>query len=383
MLSFLCLGASCFQMTCGAPFKTPEPIPNANLFSVSLFINNGIRVPYNILKKREEGSWYCDSDTSAAPRINFVNNSGATRRIFNPFSDKQVEFPPNCQPGDLTVQGMEQHQKLGAKYREYLIDKYNFLPENIDNTLLNLHSTFDDSTFRSAESFLSTFYPPMRPFENIEIYTGTDSGDFLQPTASFCKDLKDAFSSFKASNDFQTKKQQSSIIYQKFFENYNKTIDETNWLYIGDSLSSYYCTDQVFPEVVTNEVFEQAMKDYAYSLYGWLGEKSGAAAAPMLREIINKIDDQIKNGAPERFHLYSVNSTAIAGIINAFGVSEDHAPFFASHINVEIWKTQESKYVLRIIYNGDEINIGEEGSRIEFNAFKTFVAKYLSFCSEL
>ena len=120
--SFLTFTIS-ITMQCESPLKHAPLIPNAKLVSFALFLRHGLRAPINIhdyLDRSEVGTWICDSDDSEAPRNHFSihpnfnqNPSKISRRYFNQLDANLVEYPPNCQAGDLLVQGMKQHYELG------------------------------------------------------------------------------------------------------------------------------------------------------------------------------------------------------------------------------------------------------------------------------
>ncbi|OHT06690.1 histidine acid phosphatase [Tritrichomonas foetus] len=378
MMLLFCLSylIKSYSLQCSSPLKHAEPVKNAKLVSFALYLRHGMRTPLMPYTNRTYiGQWICDSESAYAPRNHFsVHKDGISRRYFNQLDRTLVEFPPNCQTGDLLLQGMEQHHELGEFYRNYLVEELHFLPKLVHPELMKLRSSFVERTFRSAESFLAGFYPPVTPGERLSIITGTDSSDFLYPDAYFCSDLMKDWEKFTSSEKFIERREKARVLYKDLYNRLNLTFDGENWLYIGDYLNTMTCTNQELPdfvkEVVTDELFEQTQKDIAYYSYGHYSIRRGVGASAILRDLFNNIDAQLEGKAEERFFLYSAHDSTLASILSAFGIYSEELPTYRSHLAFEIWENEandkggsKEKYV-RVVFNGEPIVLDQENKNV-------------------
>ena len=386
MLPFLFLLSNDFNWKCEAPLNHSNPISGATLLSFNLYTRHGLRTPQDTwLPSDERGSWICDNDVSHSPRMNFVKSSTSSRRVHIIYSPKYVEFPPNCAPGDLLVSGMEELSNLGRYYRSFLIDEMKFLPSSLNKSLISVFSTYVTRAQQSAASFLNTFYPPEQPNEIIDILTGSSSNDFLFPSDQLCQDYNDAFSNFTSTEIFKERAEAAKEFYKPVYDQYNLEWDGINWLWIGDMFSSFNCTNQDLPPVITQEIFEQSQRDLAYNVFGPgdLEGFRGVGGAAILRNLISEVDSQINGTTSVRFRLYSGHDITIAGIMNVLGHSGTLTYPFASHLAVELWKKND-EIIIRFALNGDPVTIDlfDNNSEIEYNEFKEKIVPYLQFCKE-
>ena len=391
LLSFffsLSILVSSISMECSGPLKHADPVEGSKLVSFALFLRHGIRTPlgiYQYLNKTERGVWICDSDNSYAPRNHFSifpnqsqpNDAKISRRYYNQLDTNLVEYPPNCQIGDLLIQGMDQLYRLGQFYQQYLIQELRFLPRLIHPELMELRSTYVERTFRSAESFMAGFYPPVQPNEEITILTGSDTRDFLTPNQEWCPELKKDLDKFLSSDEYKERYKKAQSNYQKIFDELHINFDESNWRTLSDYLSGLYCTDQPFPEritsLVTDDIFNQIIEDGGFYYYNFYSMTKGVAGAPLFRELLRAFDEQFDGkteNSKKRFYLYSSHDTTIVSILTAFGYTEKALPAWGSHLAVEVWENSKGKFI-RFVYNGDPIPIGEQSETLmKYDAFK-------------
>ena len=349
LLTLLVSFSSCFTVQCSAPLLHAPRLANGSLVSFALYLRHGVRTPLApYVDRSDSGQWICDSESAWAPRHHYsTHSSGGSRRYFNQLDRKLVEFPPNCQSGDLLVQGMEQHHELGVFYQQYLVQELHFLPRLINPDLMKLRSSFVERTFRSGESFMAGFYPPATPNETITFVTGTDSADFLYPDPTFCQDLMDDWEKFLASDEFAKRREKARVLYRDFYDRINMTFDNENWMYIGDYFNTLICTGQDYPEflkdVITDELLEQSQKDIGYYFSGHFNIRNGAAGSAIFRDLFNNLDDQYNGVSKARFYLYSAHDSTLCAILAAFGALTDDLPTYRSHIAFEVWEIDGEK----------------------------------------
>ena len=187
---------------CVAPAKNAAPVLGMKLYHSLVTFRHGHRSPIFVyLPQANRGYWTCDGAGAAAPRI---ESAPSTKyRYYEQTLDPiTAEFPPSCRPGDLTVDGMQQHVSLGAQYRKYLVNELQFLPEKMEPSLFAFYSSPIERCFRSAESFINGLYPPL---STNEVLTITSSSEHLSPlfvTSAMCADFKEMATNFKTSEAF-------------------------------------------------------------------------------------------------------------------------------------------------------------------------------------
>lgn len=381
MLFFLSILTSCIKMQCSPPHKHALPVSDANLVSIALFLRHGLRTPYDshyYISRSELGNWICDSEDSEAPRNHFSiypndgSQSKISRRYFNQLDANLVEYPPNCQAGDLLVQGMKQLYDLGEFYQQYLIHELRFLPRIIHPEYMELRSSYVERTFRSGESFMAGFYPPAIPNEQITFTTGSDSSDYLTTDPSFCSNLQKDCDTFGNSEALKKRIEENRLIYSKIYEALNITYTSSNWMFLGDFLSLLYCTDQKFPSsienLVTDEIFNRTQQDLAFYYYGCFNVRKGVASAPIFRDLFRMLEEK---DSQKRFFLFSAHDTTLMSILSTFGITDNAVPTFGSHLALEIWENSKGVKYVRIVMNGEEIVIDDNGKTLmEYKAFK-------------
>lgn len=387
---------SSIKMQCSPPHKHAPPVSNAKLVSMALFLRHGLRTPYDshyYIKRSELGNWICDSEDSEAPRNHFSihpdakSQSKISRRYFNQLDANLVEYPPNCQGGDLLVQGMKQLYELGQFYQQYLIHELRFLPRIIHPEYMELRSSYVERTFRSGESFMAGLYPPVTPNEQITFTTGSDSSDYLTTDPAFCSDLQKDCDYFCNSDILKKRIEENRLLYSKIYEALNITYSSSNWMFLGDFLSLLYCTDQKFPEsienLITDEIFNRTQSDLAFYYYGCLNVRKGVASAPIFRDFFRMLEEK---NSEKRFFLFSAHDTTLMSILSTFGINEDAVPTFASHLAVEIWVKSKGEKIVRLVMNGEEIIINDDdrSTLMNYNDFKDKLIKIgmNSYCRE-
>lgn len=390
---------SSIKMQCSPPHKHAPTIPDARLVSMALFLRHGLRTPTDshfYISKSEIGNWVCDSEYSEAPRNHFSiypensnSKSKVSRRYFNQLDANLVEYPPNCQQGDLLVQGMKQLYDLGQFYQQYLIHELRFLPRIIHPEYMELRSSYVERTFRSGESFMAGLYPPVTPNERITFMTGSDSSDYLTTDPAFCQELQKDCDYFGNSEELKQRIEEDCLHYKDIYNALNITYSSSNWMLLGDYLSLLYCTDQKFPsrinKLIDDKIFNRTQSDLAFYYYGCFNVTKGVASAPIFRDLFRMLEEK---NSEKRFFLFSAHDTTIMSILSTFDYTDTAVPTFGSHLALEFWEKPKGsgKKYIRMVLNGEEIAIGDDGKTtlMEYNQFKEKLVKIgmNRFCKE-
>ena len=348
-----------YEITCESPLKHAPPVDDAELVWIGVVTRHGIRTPMDSwTPKNVSGDWYCDGDDAPSPRMHISTANGFTRRYERVLEKKFVPFQPNCESGELTIQGMNQHMKLGEFYRQWLVNETGFLTPYLDKSQVSIRASKIERCQRSAIGFMTGFYPPAVPGERIEMVTGSDYREYLWPAPGGCHDMQVMWDDWVATPAFQERMNKSKALYADIYKNISLKPDDTNWMFIGDWMSSYICSDQQIPLVYpTDDVITQALKDIAYYSYGYFNTSRAVAASAIWRKIFSDIDSYLgKSTSIGKFRLYSAHDTTIIALLVSLGYYDDALPPFRSHFTVELWR-KDSKYYLRNVFNGEPVPI--------------------------
>lgn len=386
LFALLAVSARSFVMDCTAPLKHADPPKDAELQVIAIITRHGLRTPnFAWIPKNMSGPWICDSDESITPRIQVSNVSGKTRRYTNPINYRQTDFEPNCPAGALVLEGQYQHYELGDFYQNWLVHEMRFLPRILNPNLLLVRSTYVERTFRSAEAFLSGFYPPAVPGEMITITTGTEEHEPLLPLPEHCKEYGEEYKEFLNDPEVKARGETRRDLYSEIYKRSGTEYDGENWMFIGDFLSIMHCSAHEFPDYIDEEIFNTSVKDVAYYTWGVNNRTRGRAGSPVVRELLRTLDAKLTGKAEHKFVLFSTHDITIAAVLSLIGgIYREDLPRFRSHLAVEIWKMKDGELKIRFAHDGEPVPIDVMGYNTlnNYEDFKKAIQPYLRYCTE-
>jgi acid phosphatase len=222
----------------------------------------------------------------------------------------------------------------------------------------------------------------VRPNEILEITTGSAYADPLYVDYSgICPELKAVWTNFTNSEEFSVRKSQAERVYAELFVKLNKTMDDTNWLFVGDWLASAFCGEQAMANV-TDEVFQQAIDDWAFYNWGPFNRTRGVGGAAILRQLFEGIDKSLSGESSEKLFLFVGNHRTLVALLNTIGVQREDLLPFESHLGVEIWGIGGTQKV-RFILNGDPIGLDlfDGESLVDYGELKRRLEPFLGYCT--
>ena len=384
---FIIISNSLLKEICQAPLKKPIPINNKQLLHQILLIRHGHRTPSNIfLPVENRGYWTCDGAGAPAPRQESAPNNRYRyyEQILDPLT---AEFPPSCRPGDLTIEGMQQHIELGSLYRDYLVNDLKFLPEKMNPLYFNFISSPLERTFRSAESFINGFYPPLSSNEVLSITCSSEHLSPLYVSSNSCLDFKEMSNNFSKSEEYLNQYQEFWNQISNIGEILGLNYSISNTHLICGWLVALNCTEgSRFPNFITLKNLETCRKEISFSQYDLYlsGKNNGIAGSATMRLILNIIDNALLNINEKKFTLLSSHDTTLSSILVMLGLKFEYVPPYASHLAIEFWKDLNEKVFIRFIYNGDVLNVPNfNDSLIPFDSFRSFIDPKTKFCQEI
>ena len=371
-----------FSFESFAPLLVADPIKNAKLKYVGLFLKHGHISPLSrYTSKSLNGVWLCDSDDAESPRISSSYQNGLRRRYQRVMIPRFMRYPPNCEYGDLTVKGQQKIKELGNMYRDYLVYNNSLLPEYLDTNVFTIRSNQFDRCIRTAVSFMNSFYPPEVPdTEQIIIHAGTSSYDVLNSGHSTCLENANHYSSFKETEKYKLRLSESLKILESMKK--QTSLSSSSLLQkFGDWVMSFIDNGGL-PINATEEQIKRTQEDTAFSLFEFANYSNYESASPILRLFFKDLDNSLSNN--KKFTLYVVDSEQLATLCSLVGNVDKQIFDFGSHLAVEIWRMNDGNDVIRFVLNGKPLILNGYGTETTtLSKFKIDLAEkgYLSMCT--
>jgi hypothetical protein len=289
------------------------------------------------------------------------------RRAFRKTYQKDVEIlKGNCAEGQLTTTGSHMHMNLGNVYRERYVERLNLtFPDSV-----RVRATDVPRVFASVQSNLAAMFPNTITTTG-EIYTIDNAADPLANPNQICalgmKIGKDRLEDETSKAYLESRRDEMTRILNKF----NLSFDVENFnlwqaASIPDQVYARKCSMNDSPLSLPNgATYEDARFIFdttAYLSYHELNttQMRRFSAGLLVKEMMSNIDNTIAGVEDNRFFFFSAHDTTVYPLLNAFGAwSEDETwPPFASHVELELWRTRDSEnnnrenYAVSLTYNG-------------------------------
>jgi hypothetical protein len=392
MLFFVVLSSSVLDR-CVAPNTFPDlPGPEYKPVHAQILFRHGARVPIiEFLPYAHRGAWQCDSTSRSAVAAK-IEGTGLERprRIRRLLDSRLAVYPPNCNIGDLTVEGMKMHENLGRNFRDYIVNKLKLIPEDLDPNYFTARATWYERTYRSCISFLRGLFPVQDPNEIIDIVVGSEKFDVVHPTKDMCPDLALLRKEFFASEMYQEFYQKVLTTIQPLYE-FTNSSDTTpeGAEKICDWAITYNCNEkQIGGEtLITDQIIKECSELQAYHFFklNFFSEEKGAiGAAPILREVLRELDESLNGLSSAKLNIISAHDSVIAFVLSALEYGNDmvSGPPYSSYITVEVYE-KESHLYIRFVYNGQLVPLFGGETMMKLHDFRLKIMPKLKHCPTL
>lgn len=367
---------------CVAPLLTPAPVPGMDLTFALVLTRHGARTPQSAyLPPIHRGYWLCDSDDAYAPRMHgtFPNRSRRVKEVLDP---RLVEFLPNCRAGDLLLQGMEQHHRLGQLYHRYLFGLGLFRTQPTADELF-VRATDFERTFRSAQAFLDGAFPPSFPGESIAIHRGTPDAEIVRPGFDFCEDMRRVSATYDANAGTAKEADDLWARIIHIADYLHVDFSPHNLSLVADWVGTHDCDGKALPSVVSERDVAACHAIVAKYMYNLLNLNASVFVSYSMREVL-RIANLSVNGNLKFSLLSSHDSTLSAFLVYLAEFDQSRIPPFASHLMIEIWENGSKKKYVRWVYNGNVLRLKKFAGKdiVEYSAFVNGVKDVYKYCTE-
>jgi acid phosphatase len=377
------LAASVTPPGCVAPLVTPPPVAGMTLTFALVLTRHGARTPQTAyLPPAHRGYWVCDSDDAYAPRMHGTIAT-RSRRIKEVLDPRLVEFLPNCRAGDLLIQGMEQHHRLGALYGRYLSAR-RLLAGRPTADQLFVRATDFERTFRSAQSFLDGAFPPTLPGESITIHRGTTDAEIMRPGFDFCEDMRRVSDQYAAMAGSAKDAGDHWESVQHIADYLRVEFSEGNLSLVADWVATHDCDGKTLPAVVSRQDVADCHAIVAEYMYNLMNLNASVFVSYSMREVL-RIANSSVNGQLKFSLLSSHDSTLSTFLVYLADIDQSRIPPFASHVMMEIWEDKKRKKYVRWVYNGNVLRLKNFDGKelVKYSTFALGVQDVYKYCTEL
>jgi acid phosphatase len=311
------------------------------------------------------------------------NKSRRFKQILDP---RLVEFLPNCRAGDLLLQGMEQHHRLGQLYHRYLFEQAKLLRHRPTESEVFLRSSDFERTFRSAESFLNGLFPPENPGEVLIINRGTTDAEILRPGNSLCKDQADIEERHRKGSDGEKVAREFWEQIKHIGEYLRLEYSISHVALISDWVATHDCVGKSLPVIITQQDIANCHKIVAHYMYDLINRNTTVYVSYMMREALRIAAQAAVQGSQLKFSLLSAHDSTVSPfLVYLANLDQARIPPFASHLLMELWQDKNKQLFVRWTFNGEELKLKHFGERVlvPYKEFVVGVGDVYNYCKEL
>lgn len=330
---------------------------NYTLEGIVVVFRHGDRGPMNHVRNLNSIACSYSDDANITVLYNdylsFITNYWSNQAYNTPFQylSQFNNHPPvpsskHCDIGQLTLQGVMQHLKLGSIIRTLYFDKL-FVNISQINTNIVAYTTKYRRTFQSLNAFLFGFLKS-EGFSKISLNTVSSMSYCFDDCACPARDVyyKSAINEnskrIRSNSDVvKMVEQLSSIVYTFADGSFAKDPH-----YLKDALMAYLCHNTHLPCLSSKCVYpEQALRIFSY--VDWDSRQLGKSisrekycilsAYGLIKNIVSHLLKIVSNEKP-KVVLYSAHDKTIQFLLTALGITLNEAVFppYASRIVFEV-----------------------------------------------
>ncbi|XP_001633091.2 lysophosphatidic acid phosphatase type 6 isoform X2 [Nematostella vectensis] len=316
-------------------------------------------------------------------------------RVRNIDGGNQPEYSPNikkggCICGELTKVGQQQTFDLGRTLQKRYVDDIKLLSPVFTPHEVYIRSTNVPRTIKSAKCVVAGLYGKENIQRVLHIITRDEREDTILPNMSFCPLLTRWLRKIQASSiqkinlegyakDHSTIRNDLGITAKNFFFVCFRDVmsaREAHGLFVDPILHEYW-----------DMIDQHATEELVVVQCGNLGKRFArqdiikASVGKFLDEIVTRMNDKINGISPaqHKMCLYSVHDTSISCLLTALGVFDNKWPDFASEVAFELYRNQDNKYFVKVLYQGKAQHLpGNNTDLCPFEKFKALLAPQMT-----
>jgi len=267
-------------------------------------------------------------------------------------------IPGNCNFGQLTDVGWNQHVALGAQYHSLYIDEYKFLDPVFNSHDIAIRSSDIPRTLQSAQAQLMGMFPtsnsgsPSIPV--IDIFTIDTQKENMYINQVLCPAIGNLEKQIENLPEYVQFEQKQASFRQNLIAVLNMTNSTfPSWGGLLDSLHCMMCHNLVFPKGISQDDLDQVEKNANWEWNFDLQSRAmiRLSVGSFVQEILEHMQDNINGKKQPKWMLFSAHDTTVGPLMAAMRLYDGMWPPYASHIEMELWSDGRA-YFVQVKYQG-------------------------------
>jgi len=365
---------------CQAPGINPsENTQGLVLQQLQILTRHGDRTPTGPLQP--EVVWNCTLNWLQLASNDFDQSEYVPKRQYRKtyLANREVLLG-NCELGQLTEKGYQQHISLGSQIRELYINQYNFLEAQLNLDDIWVRSTDVPRTIQSVMGNFWGIYPPEpRPDGNItviDIQTMDGEMDDMTPNPSICPQLSNVYAALQNSSEWKNQTLKLAPLLDQLQVIFNST-SLSSWGALWDNLGARTCHNKEVPAGITSAMLDQIYEAAAWiNWFEWSDDESGRLGSGMLlQELQARLQQNVAGETQPKFLFYSGHDSTVGPLMGSLGFFGGWPPY-ASHVEIELWSdSARTQFYVQVKYNGESILMsGCSDVMCDYSDFMDFIS---------
>jgi len=368
--------------------EAPDPVPSVNthglqLEQVIVHFRHGDRTPVHIFPFSSDEAWDCTLNHLTLPSMSHEDVEQIQRLFRKTYLPGRQVLKGNCNFGQLTSKGLEQHLRLGDSFRSLYVDQYGLLDPELNVSQIWVRSSDVPRTLDSTMAQLTGLFPPSAngdfDVDLININTMDTETENMWANFLFCPRLIEIEQSVFNSSEWIA--EQAKILpFQQKLQSILNISSISDWSSLLDVMESTRCHGFPLPNGITDDIADQINEIASWqAAYLWDNDEYGKLGSGLfLKEIFDRMDDRVNNNiATPNYFMYGGHDTTVGPLAATLGIFDGVWPPYRSHIEFELWSDAASNFYVQLKYNGQVKSIPSCSVMCPWDQFSAFVSSRL------
>jgi len=307
--------------------------------------------------------WNCSTLTTfMAPSTDLAPQTAATRLYRKNYLPGREPTPGNCYGGELTIRGFQQHVALGESLRSLYVDTYNFLPANINASIMAIRSTDVPRTLASAQGNSLGLYPAQTTTANsvpvLDVFTMDSTYENMVPNSVLCPRMGQLLNEISQEPAYIAWAKSQVPLLEKIAKIVGVPVSALpDWAGLFDAFEVMTCYDETYPGMdqdTIDQIFEAANWQWNYQLNHT--ELATLQLGSFVAELVANIQDWINGEDMPHYMVFSGHDTTVGPMLACLQSYDGQWPPYASHVEFELWSNNDQYYV-QVKYQGEPLQL--------------------------
>ncbi len=300
-------------------------------------------------------NWTCNLVSQASATNGDVF---APRSLVKLYAANENVLRGNCQMGQLTVVGQQQHHRLGQAYRAKYVSLLGFLPTTFDantSALFWFRSTDYQRTLASLESNFNGFYPPSarannKPEQRVLVNTRDQPAEYLLGGEQ-CPAFAALIKTLQTTPAYQAVDAQLAALSKTAAAATGSPevsiLRDHSWCRKCSGLPDFKgLDDDLFAAIDGNVTAESFLRQSTPQLQRY-------SIGPFFNNVVRMMRNVEKGSAAPLWAHYSAHDSTLVAVFAALDNAVSYWPPYASHVELELWQDDgDHSFYVQVVVNG-------------------------------